>query len=144
MALWRDEAYLILTFSLYFLQDEIVLIFPEIIAIQIQYNPFSYSYPCSVAIDCKRKREREGEGDFLQQYRRCIRVELWRVTSISSVSLTPAGNSDYWSAGGTDMSCLAVLYSEIIPVREHFIWWSQGTALLSGQLCVCVSNLPIL
>lgn len=34
MALWRDKAYLILTFtSLYFLQDEIVLIFPEIIAI---------------------------------------------------------------------------------------------------------------
>ncbi len=141
MALWRDKAYLILTFtSLYFLQDEIVLTFPKIIAIQIKYNPCSYSYSCSVAIDCKRKREREGEGDFLQQYRHCIRVELRLVTYFIRL-LDPAGNSDYWSAGGTDMSCLAVLYSEIIPVREHFIWW---TALLSGQLCVCVPNLPIL
>lgn len=69
------------------------------------------------------------------------------MTSISSDSLTPAGNSDYWSAGGTDMSRSAVLYSEIIPVREHFIWWSQRTTLPSGQLslslplCVCVLNL---
>lgn len=65
MALWRDKAYLKLPFtSLYFSQDEIVVTFAEIIAVQIKYNPYSYSCPRSVAIDCKRKRERKRGSDF--------------------------------------------------------------------------------
>lgn len=62
-ALWRDKACLTLTFtSLYFLQDEIVVTFPEIIAIQIKYNPYSYSCPRSLAIDCKRKESKIEES----------------------------------------------------------------------------------
>ncbi len=53
----------------------------------------------------------------------------------------PAGNSDYWSAGEDRHSCLAVLYSEIIPVREHFIWWRH--AFQVNSVCVFLTYYPL-
>lgn len=43
------------------LEDEIVVTFPKIIALQIKYNPYPYSCPISAAIDCERARERKRE-----------------------------------------------------------------------------------
>lgn len=119
--------------SLNFLADEIGVTSPEIIAIQIKYNPYSYACPRFWCHWLQEKKcEREREKDLLKQYRHCVRAELRRVTSISSGSLTPAENTDYWSARETDASRTA-LYSEIIPVRKHFIWWTRASPLASGQ-----------